>query len=107
MRMWCVNPKLMCRKHLLGEHVEMHMFRGCVLKGRSLDGYLKKNLVEIGGIKKRHDVLAEEIQRRGYKHKSPLDEVPYNKYWFTMVDIQKSLKELKRRCPECRKGMCK
>ena len=23
MRMWMVNPKIMCRKHLLGEHVEL------------------------------------------------------------------------------------
>ena len=25
MRMWMVNPKMMCNKHLLGEHVELHL----------------------------------------------------------------------------------
>jgi hypothetical protein len=28
MRMWMVPPKVMCRKHLLGEHVEIHMLAG-------------------------------------------------------------------------------
>ena len=33
MRMWLVNPALLCRQHLLGEHVEMHMFAGHILEG--------------------------------------------------------------------------
>ena len=28
MRQWMVDPRLLCRKHLLGEHVENHMFIG-------------------------------------------------------------------------------
>ena len=36
MRMWNVDPKLMCNKHLLGEHVEMHMFFGTIQKGISM-----------------------------------------------------------------------
>ena len=40
MRMWMVDPKKMCRKHLLGEHVEIHMMVGTLLKGRSIDGFL-------------------------------------------------------------------
>lgn len=43
MRMWKVNPKNMCRQHLLGEHVECHMFVGAILKGISLSGYIKKD----------------------------------------------------------------
>jgi hypothetical protein len=30
--MWMVDPRLVCSKHLLGEHVELHMFVGCLLK---------------------------------------------------------------------------
>ena len=26
MRMWMINPKLMCDQHLLGEHGELHKF---------------------------------------------------------------------------------
>lgn len=42
MRMWMVPPELMCRQHLLGEHVELHMFVGAINKGTSvvtLPGY--------------------------------------------------------------------
>jgi len=28
MRMWMLNPKALCRKHLMGEHVEIHMLVG-------------------------------------------------------------------------------
>jgi hypothetical protein len=24
--MWMVDPRIMCRNHLLGEHAEIHMF---------------------------------------------------------------------------------
>lgn len=34
MRMWVVNPKILCRKHLLGEHVELHMATGHLQRGR-------------------------------------------------------------------------
>lgn len=33
MRMWLVPPSHMCRKHLLGEHVELHMLLGTLKKG--------------------------------------------------------------------------
>ena len=40
MRMWMVNPEILCRKHLLGEHVELHMLVGWIIKGKSIQGYL-------------------------------------------------------------------
>ena len=45
MRMWMVDPKIMCRKHLLGEHVEHHMFVGTINKRISIVGYLRDNLL--------------------------------------------------------------
>jgi hypothetical protein len=30
MRMWMVNPRIMCGNHLLGEHLETHMFYGII-----------------------------------------------------------------------------
>ena len=36
MRMWLVPPSHMCRKHLLGEHVELHMLLGTLKKGKSI-----------------------------------------------------------------------
>ena len=65
MRMWKVNPKVMCRQHLLGEHVEMHMFVGCWNKGIKLNGYLEGGLVELCEVKNRHDELANRGQTGG------------------------------------------
>ena len=76
MRMWMVDPKKMCRKHLLGEHVEIHMMAGTLLKGRSIDGFLERGLLEPQSARKRHDALAAEMQARGYNHASPLPLFP-------------------------------
>ena len=104
MRMWMVDPVILCRKHLLGEHVEHHMFIGTINKGVSIKGYLRDNLMEPAALRQRHDQLVEEMERRGYNHASPLaehsgvsleDEA-------VRVDVGRSLAELLRRCPECR-----
>lgn len=52
MRMWMVDVKCLCRKHLLGEHSETHMFTGTIKKGTSILGYLKNGLLETHNIKK-------------------------------------------------------
>ena len=67
-----VDPTLLCRKHLLGEHVECHMFRGSLLKGTSLRGFLESGLLDSRLLARRHDQLAKELQGRGYRHESPL-----------------------------------
>ena len=101
MRMWNVDPKLMCRQHLLGEHLEMHMFAGCINKGKSLAGYIRGGLVETGNIRDRHFALSEEMERRGYNHKSPLFLEPQD-IEEGKVDINESLMELWSRCKECK-----
>ena len=101
MRMWLVNPRFLCRKHLLGEHVEMHMFIGAIKKGISINGYIEKGLLETNRIISRHDELAEELIRRGYNHNSPVSsdfECPLPK---GSVNIEKNIKELKIRCSDC------
>lgn len=100
MRMWQVNPKILCRNHLLGEHNELHMFVGTILKGKSLTGYIKNNLVEVHSIKSRHEELAVEMTRRGYHHQSPLPQ--FTDYHEGMVDPEKSLAELRLRCKSCK-----
>lgn len=105
MRMWNVNPKLMCRQHLLGEHLEMHMFTGCLRNRVNLFGYIRAGLVEIKNIKKRHDKLVIEMKRRGYNHKTPIKYFPYKTEKTKKIDVKFNIKELKRRCKECRKRM--
>ena len=65
MRMWMVPPRRMCRKHLMGEHVEIHMAVATLRLGRSVDGFLEKGLLELRSLKSRHDELAAEMLRRG------------------------------------------
>jgi hypothetical protein len=101
MRMWNVSPELMCRKHLLGEHVEMHMFLGTLNQGKKIDGYIHTGLVEVHNIKRRHDDLAQEIVRRGYRHNSPMkDSSLLVNAGF--VDVKRSYEDLQSRCRECR-----
>ena len=103
MRMWNVDPKLMCRNHLLGEAREMHALVGMILHGKKLSGtkYITQGLVEVHNIRIRHDVLALEMLKRNYRHMSPLPDVIL---WTEgCVDSEQSLKELIKRCPECRK----
>lgn len=101
MRMWLINPKKLCRKHLLGEHLEMHMFAGAIKKGKGISGYIKNDLVVLGKIKSRHDKLAKEMKRRGYKHKSKLAN--FNEGKGGTIVIRRNIEELRRRCKDCRK----
>ena len=84
MRMWMIDPKMLCKKHLLGEHVELHMFVGTINKNKKLDGYKKNGLVEVHNIKLRHRELAAEMIARGMNHQSPL--VDFKEFTFGVVD---------------------
>ena len=106
MRMWNVSPELMCKKHLLGEHVKMHMFFGTLRLGKKIDGYISSGLVEVHNINRRHDELAQEMMKRGYRHNSPMENFPLLvKSGF--VDVNRSYQELQLRCQECRRRIQK
>ena len=100
--MWNVDPKILCRQHLLGEHREMHALIGSLRKGRSIKGHIEKGQVEVHNILKRHDALAKEILRRGWRHIKPLSAKGVKLYKAGKVDSAENKKELGRRCPECR-----
>ena len=100
-RMWMTAPDKMCRKHLVAEHHECHVFAGRVLKGMPLGGYLAANLLEPSALEARHDELVAEMLRRGYKHGSPFPTIEITEA--TTIDRDAVREELLRRCPECRK----
>ena len=106
MRMWMVDVTKMCRQHLLGEHVECHMFVGTINKNKKLDGYVGNNLLQLKDLKKRHDALAKEMIRRNMKHNSellPFDITKYDNYiQNSKVDIPHNIQVLKIRCKECK-----
>jgi ribosomal protein L44E len=101
MRMWLVEPRLMCSQHLLGEHVELHMLVGSLNRGKRIDGFLRDGLVELRSIRRRHAELVVEMQRRGFRHQSPLPE--FGRRRAGKVDPVSNLSELARRCTDCRK----
>jgi hypothetical protein len=102
-RMWGIDPKKLCNQHLLGEHVEMHMFVGCIKKGISLKGYYDNKLVCTDLIKKRHDDLMAEMISRGMKHKSPIVEIDLlGDFKYGEIDIEANINELISRCSKCR-----
>jgi len=80
------------------------MFAGTISKGKSIDGFISRGLVNPALIQSRHDQLAEEITKRGYNHKSTMSfdcsALPH-----LPVDVKRSEFELKKRCLECSKNM--
>jgi hypothetical protein len=98
--MWMINPKYLCRQHLLGEHKELHQLIGSLNKGKSIKGHIDKGQVEVHSIKKRHNQLVAEMKSRGYKHQSPLPKFKSKK--LGKIDIINNYKELKKRCKECK-----
>lgn len=101
MRMWMIDPRLLCRRHLNGEHYEIHMLAGHLRAGHSITGYLERGLLEPQNMKARHDELMIEMIRRGSDncHKSPLAvdfECPVGK-----VSRKQTFDDLRGRCPRC------
>lgn len=97
--MWCIDPKLLCRQHLLGEHNELHKLVGSIQAGHSIDGYVEREQVDTSRIQQRHDELAAELERRGYRHDSPLsydDALEQG-----TVDSDANREELRQRCARC------
>lgn len=77
MRIWDLPPRLLCRKHLLGEHNELHIMWKCITEQRS--GWANHPETQrwrgrLAAMYRRHDALVREMHRRGFNHKSPLDK---------------------------------
>lgn len=111
MRMWMVNPSVLCRKHLLGEHGEIHKHIPSFRKGHRIDGRFEPVVqIQLNALESRHDELAAEMLKRGYNHNSPLVDVPdlsltYPQHYDKVVDVEISKKDLIERCPECRNNL--
>lgn len=103
MRMWMIPPELLCRKHLLGEHVECHMVAGSLLKGRtaSIKGLCDYSMLEPQHLAARHEALAKEIARRDMTHASDMPELP-KEVPHGDVDVEESYYQLMKRCDDCR-----
>ncbi|HEX8591196.1 MAG TPA: pyrimidine dimer DNA glycosylase/endonuclease V [Candidatus Paceibacterota bacterium] len=79
MRVWDLPPKELCRKHLLGEHRELHGLWNILTRHEGKGGYshhpeTKRWMGKLAALYARHEKLVLEMQRRGYRHASPLDK---------------------------------
>lgn len=77
MRVWDVDPKILCRKHLLGEHRELHGLYNILAhdkKGYRNHPETKRWEGKLAALYSRHGMLVKEMERRGYVHASPLDK---------------------------------
>jgi len=96
-----VDAGKMCRKHLLGEHVELHMLAGCLNNGKNIKGFVEKGFVDPSLLRHRHEELVAEMQRRGYNHCSPVGKLPQT-LQKGHIDPATNRVERCRRCRECR-----
>jgi len=81
------------------------MFKGHLEAGRKIEGYIESNCVEPFSIIERHNALVQEMQRRGYVHKSELNAVSlssYTKQSNVKINKESSLNNLLSRCEGCR-----
>lgn len=103
MRMWMLNPRILCRTHLLGEHGELHKHRPSFVKQHSIAG--RRGQIEPQAMKRRHDQLAKEMMRRGYRHASPYDlpDLSYLSRDDRNMKVDRALaqRDLRERCTEC------
>jgi len=79
MRVWDIEPKYLCRPHLLGEHRELHAVWKILTVNNGVGGYAKhpETLRWNGRLKalfSYHDRIVAEMKNRGYKHNTPLDK---------------------------------
>ncbi len=109
MRMWMIDPRLLCRKHLFGEHGEIHKHQHNFIKKHKITKRVHPVVqIEPSAMKTRHDQLAQEMIRRKFNHNSPY-EMPDISYLEesernAKVNLNLSVEDLISRCPICEKN---
>lgn len=101
MRIWDIHPEDLCRKHLLGEHRELHGLWNILTKHGGVGGYshhpeTKRWAGKEHALYKRHDALVNEMKKRKYNHQSPLDKnfIKGEKYQNSFINTIKEQKEI-------------
>lgn len=108
MRIWDLPPSVICRKHLLGEHRELHALWTVITENKK--GYSKhpetlRWIGKLNALYKRHEELVIELHKRGYRHASPLEKsfATGNRNQFDYVNNIAEQKEiLKNKNCECK-----
>jgi hypothetical protein len=106
MRIWDLPPSMLCRQHLLGEHRELHAL--WVILTQNKKGYARHPETlrwrgKLSALYNRHELLVEELRRRGYNHASALDPnlatgTPIQTEFVDTLDRQRTMLQQKG-CP--------
>lgn len=108
MRIWDVPPSVLCRKHLLGEHRELHALWTILTENKKGYSHHPETLRWKGKLKAlflRHEAQVEEMHARGYNHQSNLDKhlatgSAKQTEWVNSISEQKEL--LKNKQCDCK-----
>ena len=78
MRIWDIPVSSLCRKHLLGEHRELHGLWNILTRHNGEGGYSKHPETlrwrgKLRALYDRHEVLVAEMNKRGFSHHSSLE----------------------------------
>jgi pyrimidine dimer DNA glycosylase len=76
MRVWDVDVRCLCDRHLLGEHRELHAIWTILTAGKR--GYANHPETlrwrgRLAALYARHEAEVAEMAHRGFRHASPLD----------------------------------
>ena len=108
MRIWDISPEKLCRQHLLGEHRELHAIWAIIIQGKKGYSNHPETLRWIGKLKalyNRHEKLVKEMIKRGYNHRTPLDETlatGKNVQDVLLDSIEEQIRILNQRRCDCR-----
>jgi hypothetical protein len=103
--MWMIDPNKMCKRHISGEHNEIHKHLPSLYAGVSVEGRMAPVVqIQLNALQARHDELAQYLN-----HKSPLEvddgliRRNYGPHYYRMVDVTHNEADLANRCEACRK----
>jgi len=100
-----LDPRIMCKKHILGEHGEIHKHRHNFVKKHSIKGRIFPIVqIEPASMKKRHDELAKYLNHKSEYEMPDISHLPHNQRE-AKVDKNISISDLSERCEVCRKLM--
>jgi hypothetical protein len=79
LRVWDIDPRKLCRRHLLAQHNEIHGIWSIIVNERR--GYAHHPETNrwrgrLGALHVRHAATAGELIERGFRHNSPLPDAP-------------------------------
>jgi hypothetical protein len=75
-RIWDLPPECLCRQHLLGEHQELHALWTILTANKTAyrrHPETRRWEGKLAALYQRHEAQVAELERRGYRHHSPLD----------------------------------